>query len=311
MAASTSQKVIFVIGTTASGKSSWALAQVARFGGSIVNIDSVQIYKGLEIGSAAPTEVEKKQAPHYLYSYVEAPHEITVAEYINDFYQLVDQKSEASAIQFPLFIVGGTGFYIQALEKGLYDIAAVSENIKTELNLQLADELKNNSAPVKLYDELLKKDPQTHIHINDHYRLVRALEIIRSTGFKPSDLKEQTAFRKNKIPFEFIKVGFQFEKEILHQRVIDRTKQMIETGIIEETEFFFKNNFLNWAPLSSVGFKETLEYLQQNKTKDWLQDAITQSTLRLIKKQRTWFKRDQAVLWSDQAERLQQFLADD
>ena len=111
MAAST-KKIIFVLGPTASGKSAWALEQAVKYQGSVVNIDSVQFYKGLEIGSAAPTALEKKMVPHYLYSYVEAPHEVTAGRYLKDFYALLETN-----IQFPLFIVGGDGFLHSGLRK--------------------------------------------------------------------------------------------------------------------------------------------------------------------------------------------------
>lgn len=303
MAVSTKQKVIFVVGPTASGKSSWALESARAHQGSIVNIDSVQFYEGLLVGSAAPSVEEKKQAPHYLYSYVKAPHEMTAGRFLQDFYDLV-KKPE---VKFPLFIVGGTGFYIQALEKGLYDVEPVPTSIKEKLESELAQ----TGGPEKLFDELKRHDPETKIHLNDHYRVVRALEIIRFTGKKPSALKEDQNQRKNEIPFDFIKVGFNFEKEIFLERVQRRTQQMISSGLIEETDFFLKKGFENWAPLASVGYKECVQFIQQNKTKDWLVEAVNQSTMQLIKKQKTWFKRDPSILWSDQASCLKQFLLED
>jgi tRNA dimethylallyltransferase len=210
-------------------------------------------------------------------------------------------------LKFPLFIVGGTGFYIQALEKGLYDVEPVPAVIKQNLEVELLQP----GGVEKLYEELKSKDPETIIHRNDHYRIVRALEILRFTGQKPSVLKEDQNKRKNEIPFNFIKVGFNFEKEIFFEKVQNRTRQMITTGLIEETEFFLNRNFENWAPLSSVGYKETIEYLKQNKTKDWLFEAVNQSTMQLIKKQKTWFKRDSSILWSDQAAGVKQFLLED
>lgn len=301
MAAST-KKVIFVVGPTAGGKSAAALEAAVLAGGSLVNIDSVQFYKGLEVGSAAPSTAEKKQVPHYFYSYVEAPNEMTAGKYITDFYQLIEDPQ----LKFPLFIVGGTGFYIQALEKGLYDIEPIPDGVRE----QLEEELEKKGAEV-LYIELKEKDPSTTIHVNDHYRLVRALEIIRSSGKTPSQMKSDQEYKKNQFPFSYLKVGFSFEKDVFAQRVKTRTEAMIKNGIIEETEFFLKHNFSNWAPLSSVGYKETLQFLRENKTKDWLCDRIIQSTMKLIKKQKTWFKRDSSVLWSDQQVHIRQFLRED
>ena len=301
MAAST-KKVIFAVGPTASGKSAWALEQAKRFGGSIVNIDSVQFYKGLEIGSAAPTNDEKKQIPHYLYSYVEAPAVMTAGKYVEAFYKLLADPG----LKFPLFVVGGTGFYVQALEKGLYDIEPIPETIRKELE----DEISLKGANI-LYKELTLKDPDTFIHQNDHYRIVRALEIIRTTGKIPSQMKAEQDYKKNNFPFPFTKVGFTYEKETFLARVNSRTEKMLNDGMIDEAQLFLKQNQSDWAPLSSVGYKEAIQFLRENKTKGWLQESIVNSTMKLIKKQKTWFKRDSSILWSDQSQHIDLFLHDD
>lgn len=303
MAASTknpSKKCVFVVGPTASGKSGWALEQATKYNGSIVNIDSVQFYKDLLIGSAAPSEAEKKQVPHYLYSYVEAPREMTAGMYLKDFYEL----AEKTDIKFPLFIVGGTGFYIQALEKGMFNVEPIPEEFRKAIEAELAEK-----GAEKLYEELKQKDPGSKIHINDHFRLVRAIEIIRYTGQIPSQLKNQPENNKNEFPFEYLKVGFNFEKPVFEERVKLRTSKMIQDGIIEETSSFVNKGFADWSPLQSVGYKETVEYLQEQKNKEWLFEAINQSTMQLIKKQKTWFKRDDAILWSNQSDSLAQFLS--
>lgn len=291
------KKCIFVVGPTASGKSAWALEMAEKHGGSVVNIDSIQFYKGLEVGSAAPTIEDKKRVPHYLYSYVEAPTEMTAGKYITDFYKLLEGH-----IKFPLFITGGTGFYIQALEKGMFDVEPVPE----EFRQQIEDELEEKGADL-LHKELLQKDPQSKIHLNDHYRLVRAIEIIRYTGKTPSQLKNSQG--KNLFPLPYIKVGFDFEKEIYRKRVSFRTKHLIADGIVEETKSFLDQGFRNWAPLHSVGFRETAEYLNEGRCVEWLHESIEQSTMQLIKKQKTWFRRDPSILWSNHESHLTDFLS--
>lgn len=310
LAASTDshKKCVFVVGPTASGKSAWALEQAVRTGGSIVNIDSIQFYQGLQIGSAAPTENEKKTVPHHLYGYVEAPHEMTAGMYLKDFYALLEQPQ----IRYPLYIVGGTGFYIQALEKGMFNV----EPVPAEIRLQLEDELQKRGAEA-LYAELMAKDPDSKIHINDHFRLVRALEIIRHTGAVPSRLKDRPEENKNGLPFPFLKVGFDFEKPIFQDRVRQRTDNMIREGIVEEVRGVVERGFEKWAPLQSVGYRETLQFLKEEKTAEWLTENINISTMQLIKKQKTWFKRDQAILWSARdkqsldllSQKLDQFLS--
>lgn len=294
------KKCVFVVGPTASGKSAWALRAAEKYRGSVVNIDSIQLYQDLLIGSAAPTAEDKKRAPHFLYSYVVAPQELTAADYLRDFYQLIE-----SAPRFPLFIVGGTGFYIRALEKGMYDIIPVPAEFRQGIEAELAAE---NGAET-LHRELLQKDPESKIHLNDHFRLVRAIEIIRYTGKIPTHLKQGATANKNELPFPSIKLGFDFEKAHYEKQVAARTRKMIGDGIIEETRNFYDAGMAEWAPLQSVGYKETIEYLTTGKSVNWLFENINQSTMQLIKKQKTWFRRDKAILWSNHEEELQQFLS--
>ena len=287
-------KVVFVVGPTASGKSALAMQLAKKFNGSIINIDSVQFYEGLIVGSAAPSEEEKKQVPHYLFSYVKAPDEMTAGQYIRDFYELI----ESGKVTSPLFVVGGTGFYVQALEKGMYDLPEVSEEIKKEV---LSDFETFGSE--KMFTELKEFDPETELHPNDHYRVGRALEVKRAFNLKMSEFKNSAAAdNKNKLPYPSMKIGLTFEttdKEKFAKRVHERTLKMLDQGIIEETKHFLDSGFESWAPLSSVGYHETKAYLQGELKREDLAQAITQATMKLVKKQKTWFKRDEAILWSD------------
>ena len=285
-------KVVFVVGPTASGKSHLALQLAKKFKGSIVNIDSVQFYEGLIVGSAAPTEDEKKQAPHHLFSYVKAPQEMTAGQYIRDFYELI----ESGKVSSPIFVVGGTGFYIQALEKGMYDLPEVSEEIKKEV---LADF--ETFGADHMFTELKTFDPETELHPNDHYRVGRALEVKRAFNLKMSEFKN-SGDNKNKLPYPSMKIGLTFEtedREKFMNRVHQRTLKMIDEGIIDETKGFLTQGFENWAPLASVGYLETKAYLQGQIAREELPAAITQATMKLVKKQKTWFKRDESILWSD------------
>lgn len=286
-----SDKVVFVVGPTATGKSAWALELAQKYDGTIVNIDSVQCYRGLEIGSAAPTAQEKAEASYKLYSYVVAPQEITAGQYLRDFYSLL----EDSSLKFPLFITGGTGFYIQALEKGMYNVPEMPEGLKEQIENEIL-EFGNE----KLYQELIAFDPATKIHVNDSYRLGRALEVKRAFNKKMSELQaEGEGNRKNKIPFPYIKIGIWPDAGVLEKKVQQRTDKMLADGMIDETKHFLDRGFADWAPLHSVGYQDVVDYLQNKIRHSELASAINQSTMQLIKKQRTWFKRDESILWSN------------
>lgn len=287
-------KAIFVIGPTASGKSDLALDLATKFGGSIINIDSVQFYKGLEVGSAAPSAEDLQKVPHYLYSYLNAPVEQTAGQYLRDFYKLIENPN----LKSPLFIVGGTGFYIQALEKGMYDLPEVSAEIKQAI----LDEYAQGHAH-KLYQELKEFDPECDLHFNDHYRVGRALEVKRAFNLKMSEFrKKQEDSNKSKFRFPYIKIGQTFhadQKELFATRVEQRTQKMLDQGIVQEVDFFLKQGFKDWSPLSSVGLNEVKQYLLGELSEQKLKPMIVQSTMQLVKKQKTWFKRDSSILWSD------------
>jgi len=287
-------KAIFVVGPTAAGKSDLALDLAIKFGGSIINIDSVQFYKGLEIGSAAPSVEDLKKAPHYLYSYLQAPIEQTAGRYLRDFYKLIENHN----LKSPLFIVGGTGFYVQALEKGMYDLPEVSVEIKQAILDEYAD-----GHAHKLYQELKDFDPQCELHFNDHYRVGRALEIKRAFNLKISEFKKkQEDLNKSKFPFPYIKVGQTFnadQKELFISRVEQRTQKMLDLGIVDEVDHFLRQGYKDWSPLSSVGLNEVKQYLLGELPEQNLKSMIVQSTMQLVKKQKTWFKRDKSILWSD------------
>lgn len=279
---------IFILGPTGTGKSQIAMELAQKYYGVIINFDSVQFYQGLEIGSAAPTLEEKKQVPHFLYSYVKAPQEMTAGEFLRDLKNLATEfKTET-----PLFFVGGTGFYQQALEKGMYNVPEIDIEIKQ----QILDEFKSGQAG-ELIAELNTFDPEHGLHSNDHYRIGRALELKRAFKLRASEIKNTPAKKIVELT-KILKLGVDLEKGLLKTRVVQRVEKMLKSGLIEETKSFLDQGFSDWAPLNSVGYKETKDYLQGKITKENLASEIASNTNKLIKKQRTWFKRDQTVLWS-------------
>jgi tRNA dimethylallyltransferase len=284
------KKIIFVVGSTASGKSQLALELAQTYGGSIINCDSIQFYEKLVIGSAAPTAAEKLSVPHYLYNYCQAPTEMTAGEFVRDFYKLL----ENTELQFPLFIVGGTGFYVQALEHGMYDIPEVNQEIKDRIESEIL-----LLGPSQAYQELIAFDPQTKVHPNDAYRIGRALEVKRAFGQTMTELQARfESSKKFKLEIPSIKIGCWLEKDILLERVQKRCLKMLSDGLIEEVQDIRKSGFLNWAPLNSVGYFEVMQYLDHKLSRDELPEKMISSTMQLIKKQKTWFKRDRAILWS-------------
>jgi len=300
--------VVFVVGTTASGKSQWALDWARKFSGVVVNCDSVQIYKSLDIGAAKPSPEEMKLAPHYLYDYVPEGITMTAGKYSRDFFACMEKTPEV-----PHFLVGGTGFYFQAIEKGMYPVRQTPIEIQNEIEAIM----KTPGGPEKLYEEFQRLDPEAakKIHAQDHYRVGRAMELIRAEGKSITQIQQEFAAEQKPFPFPLLKIGLRWEREALRERVQQRTEKMLEAGLIDEVKELLDRGLGDWSILQSVGYKESLEHLREPKTHAWLVEEITKNTMSLAKRQRTWFQRDKEIHWFDggnefakATERVQDFL---
>lgn len=287
------RRIIFVQGTTASGKSDWALRLAQKHKGVIVNCDSIQVYKKLDIGSAKPSVEERSLLPHYLFDYVNPPEEMTAGVYSRNFEDVLKQIPEAT----PVFVVGGTGFYFMAIEKGMYPVRTVSE----ELRKQVEREVQEEGGAQRLWNELHEKDPEyaSKIHVADHYRIGRAIELIRSEGKSVTEVQEEFRHQKSAFPYPLLKVAPRWDREKLAERIQWRTEKMLAAGLIEEVKVVLDEGWAQWSPLQSVGYREVLDYLTGKISKTELAPLIAQGTRQLAKKQRTWFQRDAEILWFD------------
>lgn len=288
-------RVVFVVGTTASGKSDLALKLAQEFNGCIVNADSIQMYEDLDIGSAKPSVDEMQLVPHHLFSFIAAPSTITVGEFHRRFFDLIGQFSDDRLV----FVVGGTGFYFQALEKGLPKIPAARPEFQDPLFTQWKLDPK---AAQKDHDYLRLRDPAAaaRIHVQDHYRLARALDIIDSTGKPVTQVWDEHGESRPQFPYPLLKIGFKATRENLESKVRERAEKMVKEGLLKEVQSFLTQGYQDWDPLLSVGYKQARDYiLLGHSDLEGLTDEITQQTLRLAKKQRTWFQRDPEIHWLD------------
>lgn len=290
---SSERRIVFVQGTTASGKSDWALRLAQKFNGVVINCDSIQVYKKLDIGSAKPSIEERSLLPHYLFDYVDAPVEMTAGQYARNFEEVLKQIPETA----PIFVVGGTGFYFMAIEKGMYPVRSVSEGLRQAVE----QEMNQEGGPEKLWKELLEKDPEyaSKLHVADHYRIGRAIELIRSEGRSVTEVQNEFKNQKSHFPYPLLKVAPRWERERLSERIDQRTQKMLSAGLIEEVQSLLDEGLGRWAPLQSVGYREVLEYLSGKISREELAPLISQGTRQLAKKQRTWFQRDSEILWFD------------
>lgn len=286
-------KIVFVVGPTASGKSALALSLAETFKGAIVNCDSIQVFKSLNVGSAKPTAEEFQRVPHFLFDYVPEGKETTAGEYSRDFFATIEKIKD----QFPVaFVVGGTGFYFQAIEKGMYPIGAADP----EIIKQVESEITQAGGPQRLYQELRDRDPESAAKIseNDHYRLARAIEMMRTHRRSVTEIKKEFESQRSPFPYPLLKIGIRLLKEDLLPRVERRTDQMLKQGLVSEVRSLLDRGLREWAPLESVGYKETVEFIDGHLASETdLRNLIVQNTMRLAKKQKTWFQRDPEIHW--------------
>jgi tRNA dimethylallyltransferase len=287
---------VFVLGPTAAGKSRFAMEVGAKHDWPLINCDSLQVYKKLDIGTAKPSRQERDSHTHYLYDFVEPPQTLTAADYLKE----VQNCLEKNKLEKGLF-VGGSGFYIQALEKGLYPDSKVSERVKAKVKNWIEED-----GFEALYHWLQEKDPDfaKKISINDHYRIRRSVQVMMTQNKSMTELKEEMKNKNYSIlpPHQKLKIGLKAEKSVLRDRVHLRTQRMISEGFVKEVESLLAEGLEDWAPIKSVGYKEVVAYLKGEIPWTSLEDRIVTSTMQLIKKQMTWFKRDEEIHWFDLSE---------
>ncbi len=286
----TTKKVIFVQGPTGAGKSHWALEQAVKLPSAcIVNCDSVQIYKHVDIGSNKPSTKELSRLPHYLYSVVDFPKTITAGQFERLFFDQLEKLTENV-----IFVVGGTGFYFQAIEKGMYPVRHVDEAVKRESDLLVAEQGFDF-----LYDWILVQDVEyaAKISRNDHYRIERAYQLMRSENKTMTQIQHDFSQSQRPFPYPLLKIGVTEDKELLRDIITRRTKHLVKSGLVDEVRDLLAKGMDGWDPLNSVGYKETVSFLKQGQDLSFLEAEITQNTMKLIKKQKTWFQRDKDIHW--------------
>lgn len=279
-----------IVGPTASGKSHLAMALATRLHCPIVCVDSMQVYRGLDIGTAKPTPEDQKNVPHYGLDIADP-----VERFSSDRYtKLVEPVlEEAKQNQSHVILCGGTGFYFRALLEGFVETPDPDMELRNRLYAKL-DEQGNES----LYGELTKIDPQTAatIHVNDTKRVIRALEIYFQTGQSLTELKESQPQKQWLEDTVF--VGLKWQPDDLRKRIKTRTRWMFENGLIEETRWMLdKGCKPGDTAMQALGYKECAEYLRGECT---LEDAVSdtiQNTAHYAKRQRTWFRHQFPVHW--------------
>lgn len=283
-----SERIIAVVGPTASGKTSLAIELCKIFNGEVVSCDSMQIYKEMQIATATPTEEEMCGIKHHLISFVSPAEEFSVARYCEYAKDCIDDI--VSRGKMPV-IVGGTGLYFNSLIDNIQFFEEHSDGtVRDRLKLR-AEKFGIQS----LLDELFKIDPETaqNLHINNQNRIIRALEVYELTGRTLSETKRLSRLEKSK--YDPIIIGLDAEnRDCLYDRINQRVDLMISNGIIDEARSFY-NKYSGKTSTQAIGYKELKPFLDGEKTLDECVEQLKLSSRHYAKRQLTWFRKDERI----------------
>ena len=283
-------KVIVICGPTASGKTALSIELAKKINGEIISSDSMQIYKDMDIGTAKPSEEEMQGIPHYLIGFVAPDKRYSVAEFKKDAESAIEEILEKG--KTPI-VVGGTGLYVDSLIYGIeYQDIELDENYRQELEERAIKE-----GLLKIYEEAQKIDPQAmeKISPNDKKRIIRVLEIYKATGKNKTE--QEIESRKKGVKYDYKVFAINWDRDILYERINKRVDIMIEQGLIEEVQKLLEKYSEFPTAMQGLGYKEVVEYLQGEITKEEMIEKIKMETRRYAKRQITWFKKNKQTIW--------------
>jgi len=277
-------KIVIISGPTATGKTATAISVARTFGTEIINADSMQVYRYMDIGTAKPTKEEQQKVPHHLLDIVEPDEPYHAGRFQSDADAIISDMW--SRQKLPL-IVGGTGLYIRSLLYGLCDLP----EIPPEIRQQVQKELEKDGVE-SLYQHLKKVDPLVagRLAPRDQARIFRALEVYLATGHSINYFQEQHRFSRSKYSFLYLYLAC--ERTILRQRIADRVRQMMAHGFLDEVRGLLDKGYLpELKPLQSIGYRQLILHLQGDLSLDEALRLIVRDTRRYAKRQNTWFSR--------------------
>lgn len=287
------KRILAVVGPTASGKSALAIELAKRFNGEIICCDSMQIYKQMNIGTAKPDESELSQATHHLFDFADPKTCFSCADYVPLARSTVEDI--LSRGKMPIFC-GGTGLYLDRFLSGAqFEETEIDEGFRRKME-SLARELGNEA----LHRRLREIDPQSadEIHPNNVKRVIRALEIYKTSGRTKSELdRESKSFEGE---YDAIQIGLKYEnRELLYSRINLRVDKMMQTGLLEETKGLLEAGVFekNATAAQAIGYKELLTYFNGEKTLIDAVEDLKMATRRYAKRQMTWFSSHGNVHW--------------
>lgn len=301
-------KIIIIGGPTGIGKTAVAIRIAQRFGGTIVNADSMQIYRKMDTGTAKPTPEEQALVKHHLIDIINPDQPFDAVRFADMAGKIIIQLVEKQML--PL-VVGGTGLYIKALTHGLFRENSSDPEIRKELH-QIAE----THGSEYLYRNLKQVDPTTadRLHPNDIFRIIRALEVYRVTGAPISDFHNTHGFSDR--PYRTLKIGLDMDRKILYDRINSRVEAMIDEGLVAEVKQLLAMGYsAELKSMQSIGYRHMADFIEGRLEWDEALDTMKRDTRRYAKRQLTWFRKDAEMIWfhpeqvDEIAEKIEEFVA--
>jgi tRNA dimethylallyltransferase len=283
-------KLLIVLGPTAAGKSELALQLAQSINSEIVNADSQQVYRHMDIGTGKPSMDDQQRVRHHLIDIVDPDEEFNAAFYRQLATAAIDDIQKRGK---NVLVCGGTGLYLKALTHGLFTGPGQDPELRRGLEQEI-----NENGLTAIYQRLVEIDASvlSSIHPNDRQRIIRALEVYRSTGKPISVWQKEHAFQEE--PFEVLKIGLMRGRTELYDLINRRSEQMLESGLLDEVRGLISRGYnLELKPLRSVGYRQIGEVLQGGKTVVEALAEMKQETRRLAKRQLTWYRADTDIYW--------------
>ena len=290
------KKLVILTGPTAVGKTKLSIELAKKIGGEIISADSCQVYKHMDVGSAKIRTEEMEGVPHFLIDEMEPSEEFNVVAFQQKTKQYMEEIYSRGHVPI---LVGGTGFYIQAV---LYDINFSIDDDTHQLREEL-ETLAKIQGPEYMHEELRKIDPASaeSIHANNVKRVIRALEYYKLTGQRISEHNEEQ--RKKESPYDFCYFVLNDYRELLYERIDKRVDEMIEDGLVDEVKKLKSMGYdRSFVSMQALGYKEIFSFLEGEISFEEAIYIIKRDTRHFAKRQITWFKREKEVVWINKPE---------
>lgn len=286
------QKIIVIVGPTAVGKSKVAIELAERFDGEIVNADSMQVYRYMDIGTAKPSAVDRERVSHHLIDIRNPDEDFDAARFQEEASKAIVEIVDKGKLPI---VVGGTGLYIKALTEGIFDAPGSDKELREKLRKEAED-----FGMSVLYNKLFEVDPESagRIGPRNTHRLIRALEVFYLTGISISQYQKGHAFSDR--PYDTFKIGLTKERETLYKDIDDRIENMVKAGLVDEVRRIIEMGYSPGSKaMNALGYSHICRYLKGEYDLEEAVRLIKRDTRHYAKRQMTWFRKDAGINWCD------------